>query len=80
MNKTLKDTENYILLLNNKIYLRGYNEYSSDYTFTTNYNVAIRYKSLNEIGKLQRKFGGKVLELKEKIWVKEVDLNITKEN
>ena len=70
MNKTLKDTEKYILLLNDKIYLRM--RVDDSYTFTENYQNAFTSTRLTDIKLLQSQYGGKILKIKEKIWLNEI--------
>ena len=67
MNKTLKETEKYILLLNDRIYLRMDN--NGKYLFTKNYEYSFKTKDLTEISVLQSKYGGTILTLKEKITI-----------
>lgn len=67
-NTTLKYEEKFMLSLNNKTY------YRCDNRFTTDYNLALKSKSLSEIIRLQRQFGGEVLEIKERIWITEIEV------
>ena len=55
-------------MLNDKLY------YRHDYKFTTDYNLALESTNINEISRLQEQFGGKILEIKERIWITEIKL------
>ena len=70
MNKTLKETEKYILQLNDKIYLRI--DKNDKYTFTKLYQKAFISSRLNDISVLQSHYGGKILTIKEKITITEI--------
>ena len=70
MNKTLKETEKYILQLNDKIYLRI--DKNDKYTFTKIYKKAFTTSRLVDISVLQSHYGGKIFKIKEKITITEI--------
>ena len=69
MNKILKETEKYLLQLNDKIYLRI--DKNGKYVFTKLYQKAFTTSKITDILVLQSTYGGKILTLKETITITE---------